>query len=95
MFPFCLVFVSVNEELLPASDTHNVMFGANLALNCSQNQGVHIKWYINHEEVDSTTDQVLTLIFKESGLYQCEITNTGTVSEYRFVTLCGNGMYII
>lgn len=86
----------MNEQLLPVSDRQDVMFGANLALNCNSDQGMVVKWYINQIELDnkdviSPSPDSIMLVFNEPGVYQCQISTNTAVDEIRTVTLCGIG----
>jgi hypothetical protein len=84
------ILVSVNESLQPLSDSHNVVFGTSLKLNCSCNEGLEVKWYINGKVDPFGSESVLELVFTFPGVYRCEAAG-GEMDKAinKSVTLCG------
>lgn len=92
---FCLASLSVNGAV---SDSHNIMFGANVSLSCNHKKGANVQWYINSDKAldkdvkESDDESILILIFTTPGVYRCEVT-TNEGNETIATTLCAIGKY--
>lgn len=81
------------------SNSHNIMFGADVSLSCNHKKGANVQWYINNDKAlvkdvkETDYEAILVLTFTTPGVYRCEVT-TNEGNETIATTLCGIGKYI-
>lgn len=87
----------MDGENQPSYDSHNVVFGVNVTLWCTEGVGDTVEWYINGQEVKNgiQSGSKLRLKFTIQGVYQCKVSSNESSSVLKTVTLCGVGEYII
>ena len=78
--------------LQPDAQIHYIRFGSTIALNCSNDNGVKVKWYLNNEEAEIESS-ILELQFQQSGTYRCELVSNEMEKENSSVLLCGVGEF--